>query len=210
MEIFYSAVGDKLPGRRHELPLSGSAEAWFWIVHAGSRVAEFFDDDPRANVCLANGGAIFFLSSGRYGGLESEAKALDVERAHGGRVYCLRAACTKTSTVVHDRVESFLKIVAGLNAWNPVPWQEVEPPAAHENLLALYLMLKALEFMTEQERNNVLSAWSAMPELWKKDLLDAAEQEYRHMHCDTTLKLPISPDLSLESRRKTLEVVTGF
>jgi hypothetical protein len=107
-------------------------------------------------------------------------------------------------------VESFLKIVAGLNPWDPIPWREVEPPATHENLLALYLLLKALEIMNEEARNTVLSAWSAMPEDWKKGMLEAAKREHRDIHGDTTLELPVGPDLSAEGRRRTLETITQF
>jgi hypothetical protein len=213
MNIFYRAVGNKLPGeRRPELPLRGSVEAWFWIVHVGSETEKFFKSDQgaRANECLAKGGAILFLSSGRFGGLSSEAAARAFERGHNGRVYCLRAACTSTSFSVHDHVNRFLKTVSRLEPWAPIPWSEVEPPPTHENLLAVYLLIRAIEETSGERRSFLVDGWNAMPETWRATLLEAANREQRVLHGEGAAGLRVGLDFAEEDRRKTLEQITGF
>jgi hypothetical protein len=211
MEIFYSAVGDKLPAlKQRALPQSGWEKGWFWVVHGGSDTPAFFTEDERALDCIRKGGAILFISAARYGGLGSESAAEAMERPHNGRVYCLRSGCTATSVSVQEHIDRFLSFVTTLLPGDPIPWHDAEPAPTHENLLALYLLLKAIEVSDDVRKASLISAWTKMPDEWKATLINSAIRDHQEVNRLATPGLVIDQELREEDRKKSLEQITRY
>lgn len=212
MEIFFLAVGDKLPAiiKQRSLPQSGWEQGWFWVVHGGSDTPSFFTEDERAQKCISQGGAILFISAARYGGLGSEAAAEAVERPHGGRVHCLRSGCTATSVSVQEHIERFLGSMSALAPDDPISWHDVEPPPTHESLLALYLLLRAIEASDADPKAALIAAWRKMSDAWKADLIDSAIRDHQEVNRLGTPALVIDLELREEDRKRNLEQIKRF
>jgi hypothetical protein len=185
MKIFFSSTEDKLPlEQQPHLSDYGNSwhGPWVWVVHPGLDPESFLEENATdVESCIDKGGALLFISGSPRCGL-SEQKAQKIEAERDERVHFLRSACTDLSpnskpSAVVERILRFLKLLEGLDPHGSVPWSEVEPGKGPENLLAVYLLLKALETCPSDDPA-IRKAWDLMDPAWKRKVWEKAWREY--------------------------------
>ncbi len=158
-------------------------DPWFWVVHPGSDLTSFLDEKKRnISECVRRGGAILFISGSARCGLESNETAEKLEAEQNGRIHFLRSSCGDSlpgspPSRVAERILHFIKLVEDLEAYEAVPWSEVEAGKWPENLLAVYLVMKALETCPE-DAPAIRNAWDLMDSAWKRRVWANAWKEY--------------------------------
>ncbi|HEX8087922.1 MAG TPA: hypothetical protein VF762_03670 [Blastocatellia bacterium] len=183
MRIFFEDVRDKLPDfEADNLPEDWQdwKEPWFWVIHAGRSPRIFFKERPAsAKACIDRGGGILFISASPYGGFddEDEAKEFEQDTEKRGRIHCLRVACSSKSKKVQERLYKFLDLMGELEAWAEIPWEKAEPDPWPENLVAIYLLLKAIE-LSPRDAQSIRDAWDRMDNSWRKQVWVNAWSEY--------------------------------
>jgi hypothetical protein len=183
MRIFFEDVRDKLPDIEGDnLPEDWQTweEPWLWVIHAGRSPRIFFKERPTsAKACIDRGGGILFISGYPYGGFddEDEAKEFEQDPEKRGRVHCLRVACSSKSKKVQERLYKFLDGVGSIKGWEEIQWDKAEPAPWPENLVAIYLLLKAIEF-SPKDAQNIRDAWGLMDSSWRRQVWVNAWSEY--------------------------------
>jgi hypothetical protein len=185
MKLFFSSTRDKLP-LDPQPDFSDHADSWdgswLWVVHPGLDPETFLEENEKdIKACVDRGGALLFISGSIRCGL-SEAKAQQIETEKKGRLHFLRSACSDSSpnskpSPVVARILRFLKLMEDLQPYEAVPWPEVEASKWPENLLAVYLMMKALETCPDDEPA-IRNAWELMDSAWKSQVWLRAWKEY--------------------------------
>ncbi|MCU1267550.1 MAG: hypothetical protein JWM21_3868 [Acidobacteria bacterium] len=183
MKIYFESVGGRLPGLHYEqarVDLQEAAYPWFWVVHPADSASNFLTDTDyvkEAERCLANGGGILFIKGTRYAGEESEADAEALERKHKRRIHCLRVPVSSESHKIISRIGNFLLDMEKLEAGEAIPWSKAEPEKWPENLVALYLLLVAIQ-SSASEAEHIRDAWRQLDPEWRRQLLTNAWVEY--------------------------------
>lgn len=183
MKIYFNNVGEQHLGNLGypEGPDNATVrtEPWFWVVHPEGNAKQFLADaeyGPAAQNCLDRGGGILFLKGTRLAGLNNE-EAAALESQRDQRVHCLRVACSKNSPKIVERVRRFLQEIESMGPGQYIPWEKVEPAPWPESLVAIYLLLKAIEASPE-DANKIRSAWSDLDPTWRQNLWADAWREY--------------------------------
>jgi len=182
MDIRFYRAQEKLGIVRPELEVLADLPAvpCFWVVHpvGYSGAWGFYLDEAMNEVivqCLNAGGAILFLSGTPYAG--SAARANQLSNEHRRRIHCLNTSISGSESKVAERLLRFLKIVEELKPDEPIPWKEAEPASWPQNLVALYLVLKAMEY-APHDAESIREGWATMEQKWRRKLLTDALDEY--------------------------------
>lgn len=155
-------------------------EPWLWVVHPPSSAKEFLIDvdyERAVKNCIDRGGGILFLKGTRLAGLDNEEEAVFLENQYNQRIHCLRVACSQNSPKIVERVNRFLKEIEVLIPGQSIPWEKVEPAPWPESLVAIYLLLKALE-SSPKDAEKIRSAWDELDLTWRQHLWAEAWREY--------------------------------
>jgi hypothetical protein len=183
MHIYFESVGSRLSGLSYENSppdLANTDKAWFWVVHPAYSASDFMTDVEYKDIaerCIENGGAILFIKGTRFSGEDTKAVAEALERKHKLRIHCLRVAVSSDSKKIISRIGEFLRIVEQLKPSQPIPWAKVEPKSWPENLVAIYLLLKALE-VAPHETERIRKAWDDLDPQFRQQLWRRAWVEY--------------------------------
>jgi hypothetical protein len=182
MKIFFFGTEQKLPLASQ--PNFSDYEddwddPWFWLVHPGSLSSFLIEKQEQISKCIKKGGAILLISGSP---LCSEEKAQRLEAEKNNRIHFLRSSCidsppNSVPSRVAVRILRFLKLIEDLNPYDAVPWSEVEASRWPENLLAIYLVVKALQTCPEDE-SAIRNAWDLMDTEWKRSVWVNAWNEY--------------------------------
>lgn len=186
MKSFYYNVGYKLP-ISHELRMQTLAEVlkgndpWFWVVHPGVNIESFFQEDEKKYKdipeCLKRGGAILFISGSARCELTEE-DALIYEKRNNRRIHFLRTSCPDDpSSNAAKRIMNFLSNIENLPAGGEIPWHLLETEAIPKNLLALYFLVKAVDYLPEQ-KEKFAQIWKNMDKKWQENLIKQAMLEF--------------------------------
>lgn len=137
-----------------------------------------------ATACLKSGGAVLFVDTTKFGGLGNALAAAKFEGSYNGRLHCLPESCPDVkkddqtgSRPLLIRFEQFFHRIQGLRPDEAIPWKDLEAPQTPNNLIALYLLLKAAQ-CSRQVALDKLRMWRAADPEWKTQLLLGAFSEY--------------------------------
>lgn len=181
MNILFSNIGNKLPisdeskqrTLKKVIELGGP---WFWVVHPGLNIESFFEKDEDIPKCIEAGGALLIIGSAARCGLPEE-KAIEYEKLYKNRVHFLRTRCAHSSSKAAQRVIDFLEEIENLQGFEEIPWDLLKSSEPPEHLIALYFLLRSIDFMPEK-REEIEQAWHKMDETWRNRLMQQALFEF--------------------------------
>lgn len=182
MDIRFYDTAEKLGESRPQVEslLDCGDEPWFWVIHpAGYTDAGSFCEDKNdvVNTCIDRGGGVLFLSGSAYAGSRVIAEKLKLK--YSGRIHCLSIAVDspESSPKVVGRIRNFLRLVESLQPGDRIPWEEAEPTEWPQNLVAIYLVVKAMAFSPE-DAPAIRKAWEDMDLKWRGRLCSDAQNEF--------------------------------